>query len=170
MNTQHFRVSRFAARLNTSLVVFGSAAILLLAACGGGQAAAPAAPAAPAEATKAPAERVAAGKAAFVKHGCIACHAVDGVPEAIGVVGPNLSKIAVEAKTIITQDDYKKSKGTATSPEAYIRESIVASDAYTYPKCPSGPCAPGLMPLTFKDTIPAAELDALVDFLMSQGR
>lgn len=143
---------------------------MFLAACGGGQAAAPAAPAAPAEATKAPADRQAAGKAAFIKQGCIACHTIDGVPEAIGVVGPNLSKIAVDAKTIITQEDYKASKGKATSPEAYIRESIVASDAYTYPKCPTGPCTPGLMPLTFKDTIPAADLDALVDYLMSLGR
>jgi cytochrome c2 len=152
--------------------IFASAVVMsFLAACGGSSAPAPAATAAPAsEPTKVSAEVVAAGVAAMSKNGCYACHAIDGNAEAIGAIGPNLSRIYAEASTIITQADYKSSQGKATTVEAYIRESILNPAAYLTPKCPAGPCVAGLMPNTYKDSIPQAELDAIVGYLMSLGR
>ena len=146
-------------------------AMSFLAACGGSPAPAPAATAAPAsEPTKVSAEVVAAGIAAMSKNGCYACHAIDGNAEAIGAIGPNLSKIYADASTIVTQADYKSSEGKATTAEAYIRESIQNPAAFLYPKCPTGPCTAGLMPNTYKDSIPPAELDAIVGYLMTLGR
>lgn len=146
--------------------------VAFLAACGNSATTpAPAAPAAPAaEPTKVSADVIEAGKKAMSKNGCYACHTIDGNPDAIGAVGPNLSKIGVEAGQVINQADYKSSQGKATSAEAYVRESILNTNAYIYPKCPTGPCQASLMPTTFKDSIPAAELDQIVGYLLSLGR
>lgn len=103
------------------------------------------------------------GKGLIASKGCNACHAIKGV--ANGLVGPGLNKIYTEAATIITQADYKGSQGKATTPEEYIHESIVAPNAYVYPKCPQGACVPNIMPQTFKDTLTADELSALVAYL-----
>ncbi len=104
------------------------------------------------------------GKALIAgKGGCNACHAIKGV--ANGAVGPSLNKIYADAQVIIKQADYKSSQGKATTPEEYLHESIVASNAYVYPKCPQGACVPGIMPQNFKDTLTADEINALVAYL-----
>jgi cytochrome c2 len=169
MFTSNFTGSKSAFSLARIFLPLGSAVIMFLSACGGAQQqAAPSS--APAEPTVAAAARIAEGKAVFIKNGCTACHKIEGVPEAIGAVGPELSRIYANAKVIITQDDYKASKGKAKSAEEYIHESIVMPTAYTSQKCPSGPCVEGVMPATYKDSIPADDLVALTDFLMSLGR
>ena len=79
-------------------------------------------------------------------YGCTACHAIDGT-SATGAVGPNLTHVGAEGA-------------------AYIRESIVDPNAVIAQDCPGGPCAsPSLMPAGFGTAIPAADLDAIVEYL-----
>lgn len=111
-----------------------------------------------------------AGKAVYLgAAGCTACHAVKGVGNQ-GGTGPALSKIYADAKTIITSPEYKAAGGKATTPEDYIKESILVPNQYIYPDCPQGPCAAGVMPQTFATTIKADDLANLVQFLSSLGR
>ncbi len=53
------------------------------------------------------------------------------------------------------------------SAQEYIHQSIVQPNAYIVPECPSGPCAPNLMPQTFGQTLSPAELDGLVQYLLT---
>lgn len=94
--------------------------------------------------------------AAVNKGGCIACHTIPDVPGAVGVVGPNLSNIGVDAATRI--DGY--------SAEEYIRESLVEPNAFTAPECPTGPCPPGAMPMLILEQ---SEFDTLVNYLATLG-
>ncbi len=143
--------------------------VVALAACGG-EAEAPtptAAPAAPAEPTAAPASVIARGKEVFVEQACNTCHKITGFDKAIGVVGPELTRIYSDAPKIIASDAYKASQGTAKTAEAYIRESILNPNAFIYPDCPTGPCQPNLMIQNFKDVISQADLDALIAYLVT---
>lgn len=145
------------------------AASLTMTACGGSEPA-PTATAAPAaEPTKVPAAVVEAGKAAFNKYGCQACHAIAGFAEG-GAVGPELTNIYADAQKTIASAEYKSSQGKATTVEAYIRESILNPNAFVVPQCPSGPCPQGVMIQNFKDQISASELEALIGYLMTLGR
>jgi cytochrome c2 len=98
-----------------------AAAALGLAACSP-----PAAPPKPAEAAKpaaagnggAPVAGDAAnGKALFTSKGCIACHTIQGVPNATGTIGPNLTGIGNPAT------HPKLADGGANTPE-HLREWI----------------------------------------------
>jgi nitrite reductase (NO-forming)/hydroxylamine reductase len=113
----------------------------------------PASEAAPAEADLA---------SAFQKGGCAACHAIPGVPNAVGAIGPDLTNIGEVAAERIGSDDYS---GAATTAEEYIRESIEDPSAFVAPECPGGPCQDGLMPpvTTYSDS----EMQGIVDFLAS---
>jgi len=121
--------------------------------------AAPAAPAAPAEA---PAEPGAPGDmdaviAAINKAGCVACHTIPGIPDAVGQVGPNLSNIGVDAAT--RREGY--------TAEEYIHESLASPNAFTAPKCPFGPCVTGMMPnLPLNDS----EINVVVSYLVTLGK
>jgi mono/diheme cytochrome c family protein len=106
-----------------------------------------------------------AGKAVFLKQGCVACHAIKGV--AVGAVGPNLSKIATDSAEIIQSADYKASQGKATTVEEFIHESIVNPNAYLAKNCPTGPCVANIMTKNLEQTIPAADLKNLVAYLSS---
>lgn len=108
------------------------------------------------------------GKELVVSLGCNACHTIRGVMN--GSVGPNLTNIATVAEQHIQSDEYKnnvKDQPAATTVEDYIRQSIIHPNAYIEPKCPQGPCAAGVMPQTFEQSIPPADLDALVSYLSS---
>lgn len=94
------------------------------------------------------------GKSVYAAAGCAGCH---GEPGGAGVVGPNLGGIATRAGSTVP----------GKSAEEYIRESIVNPSAYVAPECPSGPCAAGLMPQTFGQTLSPAELDGLVQYLLT---
>ena len=86
--------------------------------------------------------------AIFTDKGCGACHTFSPIPAAQGKIGPDL-------------DNLKEAAEAAGMPlEDFIRESIVDPNAYL----PPGFNPPSTMP-PFKDTIPAADLDALVQYL-----
>ena len=102
-----------------------------------------------------------AGKLVFAASGCVGCHAIKGYKEAAGQVGPNLTKIWSDSEAIVKSDDYLKNvKGQppAKTAEEYVIQSIHYPNAYIYPKCPSGPCAAGIMVQTYK-----AQFDAKPD-------
>jgi cytochrome c oxidase subunit 2 len=91
------------------------------------------------------------GKAVFTANGCASCHTFKAAG-ATGKVGPDLDKLADEAKR-------------AHQPlEQFIRESIVDPNAYVEPGFPKG-----LMPATFA-SLPKAQLDALVTYLQGGGK
>ena len=102
--------------------------------------------------------------AAFQKGGCGACHVIPGVPNAQGAIGPDLSDIGKMAAEWIASADYT---GQATTPEEYIRESIVDPNAFVVPECPGGPCLEGQMPATLAQVLSPEELDAAVAYLAS---
>jgi len=85
--------------------------------------------------------------------GCAACHSVEAGKT---IVGPSLAGIAVEAEKIVQEADYK---GAAKTGVAFLRESIVAPNAYV----PQG-FKPDIMPKTF-NRLSGQELDDLVTYL-----
>ena len=100
--------------------------------------------------------------AAFDNGSCAACHVIPGVPNAKGVVGPDLSKIHDVASQLISSGAYS---GPAKDAKAFIHESIVNPDMYTAKDCPSGPCAPGVMPAKIAEKLTEDELNAIVSYL-----
>ncbi len=94
----------------------------------------------------------AAAISTFTSNGCSACHTFTPIPAARGKVGPDLDKLkedAVAAKESLTD---------------FIHESIVDPDAYIAPGY-----QPHVMPPTFGKSIPAAQIDALVQYLAANA-
>ena len=102
--------------------------------------------------------------AAFEKGACASCHVIPGVPNAKGVVGPELSAVSQRAADEIKSGAYS---GPAKDSESYIHESIINPNMYTAPDCPTGPCAPGVMPAKFAETLTEDEIGAMVQYLNS---
>jgi nitrite reductase (NO-forming) len=100
--------------------------------------------------------------AAFQKGACGSCHTIAGVPNAVGVIAPNLSNVSASAEEHFKSGNYT---GKATTVEEYIHESIVDPNLYIAPKCPTGPCTPGVMPATLKDSLTTDEIDSIVKYL-----
>jgi nitrite reductase (NO-forming) / hydroxylamine reductase len=98
----------------------------------------------------------------FQKGGCTACHVIPGVPGAMGTIGPDLSRMGASAAAHLQDPAYS---GEALDATAFIRESILHPDAFVPVDCPNGPCQPGQMPATLKDTLSEKELEAVVDYL-----
>jgi hypothetical protein len=94
--------------------------------------------------------------AAINKGGCIACHTIPNIPGAIGQIGPDLSKIGIEAA----------SRREGYTAEEYIRESLNEPSAFTAPECPTGPCPSGIMPQLPLDE---AEVETIVYYLSTLG-
>ena len=93
----------------------------------------------------------AAGKAAFAKGGCGGCHTF-GPAGSTGTTGPDLGKLATYAQR-------------AGKPlESFVRESIVSPSAYVEKGFPN------VMPKGFDKQFSKAELDALVQFLVSGSK
>jgi mono/diheme cytochrome c family protein len=110
-----------------------------------------------------------AGRDAYNKLGCNACHAIRGQGNQ-GAVGPSLNKIGAVAEERIASDQYKstvKDQPAATTAEAYVIQAIHYPNAHIVEKCPQGPCAAGVMTQNFKDTIPADQFKSLVAYLLS---
>ena len=101
----------------------------------------------------------AAGKAVFVQNNCGACHTLKDA-NAAGKVGPDLDGIGRAAESIIKDPAYK---GKATDAASYIRESIVEPNAFVMPNFP-----PNVMPQNYGQTLPAKDLEDLVQYLLSQ--
>ncbi len=156
---------RITAHIKLATVTLCSIAIL--AGCGGEQPTPEPTAAPPAEPTPAPAAMVARGKEVFVEKTCQSCHVIKGFEKAVGMVGPELTRIYTDAPKIIASDAYKSSQGTAKTAVEYIRESILNPNAFIYPDCPTGPCQPNLMIQNFKETISDADLEALIAYLVT---
>ena len=88
---------------------------------------------------------IAGGGAEISTQPCSACHTIGKV--AFGQVGPDLTNIATRADA------------------AYIRESIMDPQAVIVENCPSGPCIPDAMPTLYAQALTEEEIDALVWYL-----
>jgi hypothetical protein len=91
------------------------------------------------------------------KAGCAGCHAIPGVPAAMGSIGPNLANIGVDGAD-------RKPGYTA---EEYILESIRTPNEFLAPECPIGPCMANIMPQNLTQTLTAEEIDMLVAYLVT---
>ncbi len=93
-----------------------------------------------------------AGNATFQSQGCGSCHTLKAAG-ATGKVGPDLDNLAADARK-------------AGKPlQAYVHESIVDPNAYVVPGYQQG-----VMPTTYGTGIPKADLDALVQYLVTSAR
>jgi mono/diheme cytochrome c family protein len=104
-----------------------------------------------------------------VRIGCVACHRISGLSDPAQAAPPldEAYKLAVD---VLKSPEYRKSAGKATTPREFIIESILYPDAFTYPKCPQGPCIKGTMPQNYKDIIRPEEMKSMVDYLLALGR
>ena len=93
----------------------------------------------------------AAGKALFASNGCGGCHTYQPAGSG-GKVGPDLDKLAADAK--------KANKGSVTD---YTKESIENPGAYVVPGFQNG-----VMP-AYKGQLTDQQIDDLVKFLTSQS-
>lgn len=93
------------------------------------------------------------GKAVFLKASnmCTTCHKVDGVPEAVGVVGPALTGLGKTAAT----------RKAGMSAESYIRESIEKPNDYVVEGFSPA------MPPTLRQGMSDEEYENLVAYLLS---
>ncbi len=111
------------------------------------------------EATTSPAEAPAELATVFVKAGCIGCHVIPGVENAVGMIGPDLTNIGIDGATRVE----------GMSSEEYIRQSLLEPNAVIAPACPTGPCIPNLMVQNLGEILTAEEIDAVVAYLSVQG-
>jgi nitrite reductase (NO-forming) len=100
--------------------------------------------------------------AAFQKGACGTCHTIPGIPNAAGVIAPDLSDVNLSAEEHFMSGSYT---GKATTAEEYIHESIVDPNLFVAPKCPTGACPPNVMPATLKDSLTTDEIDSIVKYL-----
>ena len=87
---------------------------------------------------------------------CSLCHTIEGIPEAIGILGPELTHIGTNAAT----------RKPGMSAGDYIRESIRTPEAFV----PMGVerAIPGLMTTAVTQGLTDQQVDALVAFLLEQ--
>jgi len=100
--------------------------------------------------------------AAFQKGACGSCHVIPGIPNAAGVIAPDLSNVHLAALKYFDDGSYT---GKAETAEEYIHESIIDPNLFVAPKCPTGACAPNIMPATLKDSLTTDEVDVMVKYL-----
>ncbi|MFN8414288.1 MAG: copper-containing nitrite reductase [Anaerolineales bacterium] len=101
-------------------------------------------------------------KSAFEKGACGTCHTISGIPNASGVIAPNLSDIKMMAEEQIKSSGYT---GKATNAHEFIKEAILDPNIFVAPTCPTGPCTANVMPATLKDTLSNDEVNAIVQYL-----
>ncbi|WP_438970929.1 c-type cytochrome [Methylophaga sp.] len=90
---------------------------------------------------------------------CTSCHSTE--PD-VDMAGPSLAGLATHAAEIIESPDYK---GEATNIEEYIRESIVAPDAYLVPGDMYSSGGTSFMPSGYKTSFNKKELEQLTAYL-----
>jgi cytochrome c oxidase subunit 2 len=98
---------------------------------------------------------VAAGRQLFDDTGCGACHTLADA-SSTGAAGPELDDIAAQAAK------YGKQEGI--SAEQYVRQAILEPGAFVVPGFDDG-----LMPVTYGDQLSDAEIDTLVEYLLTVG-
>ena len=87
---------------------------------------------------------------------CVTCHTVEGIPEAVGLLGPDLSNIGAEAAN----------RKPGTSAEDYLVESIREPEAFIADGIERA--TPGLMLTAITAGLTDNDVDALVAFLLEQ--
>jgi nitric oxide reductase subunit C len=109
------------------------------------------------------AEPVAQGDDVFhtPKVGCFACHST---APGVNLVGPSLAGMSTRAAREIADPGYR---GTARSPEDYIRESIVRPSAHIVAGGNYSTGDVSLMPGNFGETLTPEQVDALVAYVSS---
>ena len=100
--------------------------------------------------------------AAFQKGACGSCHTIAGIPNAAGVLAPDLSDISMAADEHIKSSEYT---GKATTAEEYIHESIIDPNVFLAPACPTGECLPNVMPANLSETLTKDEVNSIVTYL-----
>jgi cytochrome c oxidase subunit 2 len=101
-------------------------------------------------------DSTAAGKTLFADTGCAGCHALADA-DSTATVGPNLNNL--------TADAAKYGKQQSMDPAAYVHESIVAPNDFVVPGFQKG-----LMPEGYEDQLSRAEIDTLVQYLLSVSK
>jgi len=98
---------------------------------------------------------------------CAACHAIAGT-SATGAICPDLTLIGAVAAERIASPEYA---GTATTVEAYIRESILEPNAYVVRDKDSYYTGNGssVMPAAVGEALDTRELEQLVAYLATLG-
>jgi nitric oxide reductase subunit C len=91
---------------------------------------------------------------------CFSCHSIQ---EGVTLVGPSLAGIATRAAQTIASPTYK---GSAKTPEDYIRESIQHPNAYLVPGPTYSAGGQSVMP-PFDQVLKPNEVDQLVAFLVT---
>lgn len=95
----------------------------------------------------------------FNTMGCGTCHTLDAA-DTSGQVGPELNGIGSRAAERIASEGYT---GDATTAEGYIRESILSPNVHVVAGYPEN-----VMPPNFEGRLSDDQLNALVEFLMTQ--
>ncbi|HEX2037814.1 MAG TPA: cytochrome c [Chloroflexota bacterium] len=135
------------ALLLATIVVYTPLFSTLAPTSGGG----PAAGAAPDEAVRA------RGRTLFLAKGCISCHALGSITSGTGPqVGPNLTGLPAVAGT----------RRPGLSATQYVRESLVAPQAFVVPGYAASATNPG-NPAMPRLPLSESEIDTLVSFLLS---
>lgn len=106
---------------------------------------------------------VALGEAVFrsAVPACTACHSM---APGVNLAGPTLAGMLTRAQETIDSPDYT---GSATTPEDYIRESIVEPSAWLYPGAMYSANGVSFMPATYGQDLTPEEIDHLVAYLAS---
>jgi nitric oxide reductase subunit C len=106
------------------------------------------------------ADPVALGGALFRRSppACFSCHSIQ---EGVMLVGPSLAGLASRSAKTISSPAYK---GTARTPEDYIRESILHPSAYVVPGPTFSAGGQSIMP-PYDQVLKPGEVDQLVAFL-----
>lgn len=99
---------------------------------------------------------------AFQKGACASCHTIPGVPNAKGVVGPDLSNANAAAQYHLDSGTYT---GSAKSTDEFLRESLLKPDAFISQACSTGPCPAGVMPANFSQSLTEDDVNAVVQYL-----
>jgi cytochrome c2 len=97
--------------------------------------------------------------AAFAKGACGSCHSIPGIPNAAGVIAPDLTNINAAAEEHFQGGGYS---GTAKTSEEYIRESILD---------PGVRIAEGYGPImpTYRGLISEEGILQIIEFLKTGG-
>lgn len=94
--------------------------------------------------------------------GCFTCHST---APGVTLVGPSMAGVADRAEAVLRSEDYA---GTATTAEAFVRESILEPSVYI-PEGPGTFAAGGrsIMPENYGDTLTDDQVAQLVAYLTS---
>jgi cytochrome c oxidase subunit 2 len=101
-------------------------------------------------------DATAAGRQLFTDTGCDACHTLADAGST-ATVGPELDDLAAQAA--------KYGKREGQTPAEYVEAAIVDPSAFVVPGFQDG-----LMPATYEDQLSPAEIDTLVEYLLSVSK